>query len=235
MKIQDLTREQLELLNTDFGDELEKQAEAIVDEEYEKLAELEGHAEDLYNYGAELAMQKIAEMEANYKEGDKEKEKEGEDEDEEEEEEEKQASAMGNFILEGYWNTMMEKGAEYYNDQNIYLEELVKEAGMDKVAAGAMRAALYKAMQGAKKSYRRAMPKVKEKASEYADKAKEALKGRYGAGTKGRRYLAMAGVKNKTQRKALGRAAKTYAPELAGLGVAGAAGGALAYNRNKNK
>ncbi len=128
MNLSDLTREELLLINTDFGEEIEKQASAIVDDEYEKIAEVEAVAENCYNYGAELAMQKIAEMEANYAEK-KEKKKEGkEDEDEDEKDEEKTASATGNFITEGYWNTLMEKGAEYYNDENIYIEELCKEA-----------------------------------------------------------------------------------------------------------
>lgn len=135
MKLQDLTRDQLELLNTDFGEELEKQAEAIVDEEAEKLAEVQDQAQALYDYGAELAMQKIAEMEQKYKEGEDKEEDEEEDEEEgEDKEEEKTASAMGKFILEGYWETMMEKGAEFYGDERIYLEELVKEGGLGEAA-----------------------------------------------------------------------------------------------------
>lgn len=144
MELKDLTKEQLVLINTDFGEDLEKQASAHVDAEYEKIAELSDVADSCYSYGAELAMQKIAEMEANYaeKEEGKEEGKEGKKEKKEEkkeEEAEKTASAMGNFILEGYWNTMMEKGAEFYEgDKGIYLEELCKEAGIDKEAANMM-------------------------------------------------------------------------------------------------
>lgn len=130
MNLKDLTREELMLLNTDFGEEIEKQASAIVENESEKLAEVSEIADSCFDYGAELAMSKIAEMETNYaaKKGKEEEDDDEEDEDEEKEEE-KTASAMGNFILEGYWNTMMEKGAEYYGDKDIYLEELCKEAG----------------------------------------------------------------------------------------------------------
>lgn len=140
MNLKDLTKEQLLLLNTDFGPELEKQASAIVAEQQVKIAELQEVAASCMAYGEELAMNKIAEMEARYRqklaqEEGSEEEKKGlekkESEKEEEDsssEEEKTATAMGNFILEGYWKTLMEKGAEYYGDKNIYIEELVKEA-----------------------------------------------------------------------------------------------------------
>jgi len=132
MNLSDLTRDELLLVNTDFGSEIEKVASEIANEEFEKDAEVEGVADSCLVYGAELAMQKIAEMEEKHK---KAKEEGEEDEEEEEkEEEEKTADAMGNFILEGYWNTMMEKGAEFYGDENIYIEELCKEAGKAKQA-----------------------------------------------------------------------------------------------------
>ena len=140
--MKDLTREQLLLLNTDFGEEIEKQASAEVEDEMGKMAELEDVASSCMAYGSELAMQKIAEMEQNHQEkvAAEEEDKKGlekkEDEDDEEEEkseEEKNASAMGDFILEGYWNTMLEKGAEYYGDNSIYIEELCKEAKLGKV------------------------------------------------------------------------------------------------------
>lgn len=128
LKIQDLSREELLILNANIDEDLMKVARAEVAEEMSKVAELQDMAADCYNYGAELAMQKIAEMEENAKEEAKEDES-AEGEKKEEKEEEKTASAMGKFILEGYWNTMMEKGAEYHKDQGIYIEELIKEAG----------------------------------------------------------------------------------------------------------
>ncbi len=62
----ELSKEQLMLLNTEFPADIEKQAEAIVNQEMQKVAELEEVATGCYNYGAELAMAKIAEMEAKH-------------------------------------------------------------------------------------------------------------------------------------------------------------------------
>ena len=135
------------LLNTEFPEEIEKQAAAVVDYEYEKIAELEKTAAACMAYGEELAMSKIAELEATHQEKvameeeekkDKmkglEKKEDKEEEESEEEEAEKNAAAMGNFILEGYLGTLMEKGAEFYGDKNIYVEELCKDAGFDLLA-----------------------------------------------------------------------------------------------------
>jgi hypothetical protein len=130
MNMNELSREQLMLLNTQFPAGIEKQAEAIIEAEMSKVAELEEVANGCYEYGAELAMAKIAEMEAKHEA----KESGKEEEEEEGSEKKAEADAMGNFILEGYWNTMMEKGAEFYGDESIYLEELCKEAGLDKLA-----------------------------------------------------------------------------------------------------
>lgn len=164
MKLTDLTREQLLLINTNFGPALEKQAAAIVNNEFGKVAEMQNVAESLVTYGAELAMQKIAEMEEKYQEGATESEEGDEEsasaeEGASEEEEEKTASAMGNFILEGYWNTMLEKGAEYYGRQNahIYIEELCKQAGVSQIAKKAV-----KAVKGAAKKTKKVVkPAVK--------------------------------------------------------------------------
>jgi len=172
MNLSDLTREELLLINTDFGEELEKTASSIVEEETEKIAEMEEVAGSCYNYGTELAMQKIAEMEAAYK---NKKESEEEEEEEDKDEGEKTASAMGNFILEGYWNTMMEKGAEYYGDENIYLEELCKEAGADKAAKSLISKMIQHGRIGAKKSGR-AIKKGWEGTKEYGRKGWEGAK-----------------------------------------------------------
>lgn len=215
MKLTDLTREQLVLINTDFGEELEKQASAEVDAEYEKLAESEEVAESCYNYGAELAMQKIAAMEEEAKKKEEKKEEE-EGEEEEEKEEEKTASAMGNFILEGYWNTMMEKGAEFYGDDSIYLEELCKEAGIANKAKDAAKSAL-----GYVKSYGQ---NVKNRALT----AKMYAKGAFTPGVGGLK-------KNlKTRAGLLGSAAKKVAPEAA-VGAAAVGAGAYGLSKKKNK
>jgi hypothetical protein len=159
MNLNELSREQLLLLNTDFGSELEKQAEALVDSEVEKIAELQEQASELYNYGAQLAMQKIAEMEENYKhEEDESKDKEEGEEEEKKEEEEKTAAGTGSYILTGFWDTLMEKGAEYYGDQNIYLEELVKQTGFDKIAANVKNVLKGVAKKTTKKAPKREAP-----------------------------------------------------------------------------
>jgi len=108
-----LTQRQEQLLNTDFGADMEKRAHEIV--------EMEKVASDCITYGYELAMQKIAELE--------EKAAKGEDEKEEEKEEEKTAAAMGQIILDSYWSTLMEKGAEFYGDSDIYIDKMA--AGVD--------------------------------------------------------------------------------------------------------
>lgn len=178
------------LLNTRFPAEIEKKASAIVANENTKIAHLEEVASACMAYGAELAMQKIAEMEQKHQEKiaeeaeeeskglDKAEEKE---EEEEESEEEKNAAAMGQFILEGYWNTLMEKGAEYYGDKNIYVEELCKEASkqlsmIDKAVRGA-KAMGKKVMSKGEK----AMAKGKEVAKSTGAHLKK-HKGAYGAG-----------------------------------------------------
>ena len=224
MNATDLTRDELILLNTNFGEELEKQARAIAADENVKLAEVEGEAENLFNYGAELAMQKIAEMEMKYKEGDKKYDKDSEEykkmekEKGEKSDSEKTASAMGKFILEGYWDTMMEKGAEYYGDKNVYLEELVKEAKYGKVM-----------------SYLKGMgSKAKDVAGKASVKGKEMygkhMAPRYqAAGEAGRKAMGK-GLSAKERARYLGMAAKKTAPELA-VGAAGA--GAYGLSRKK--
>ena len=163
-RMSDLSREELLILNTNYDEGIMKEARAAVYEELEKVAELEGVAEESYNFGADLAMQKIAEMEEKAKK----KEEKDDDEDEDEDESEKTASAMGKFILEGYWNTMMEKGAEYYGKEHsqIYLEELVKEAKLQNIGKAAKKY-YKKGMSQAKKG----LKKGKQEAKKHVGKA----------------------------------------------------------------
>lgn len=183
MKLSDLSKEQLMLLNTRFPAEIEKKASAIVANEQTKIAHLEEVASACMAYGAELAMQKIAEMEQKHQEkiAQEEEESKGldkaeekEEEEEESSEEEKNAAAMGQFILEGYWNTLMEKGAEYYGDKNIYVEELCKEAAKQL-------SMIDKAVRGAKAMGMKAMKKGKQVAKATTEHVKK-NKGAYGAG-----------------------------------------------------
>jgi hypothetical protein len=168
MNMNELSREQLMLLNTEFPADIEKQAEAIVNEEMSKVAELEEVANGCYNYGAELAMAKIAEMEQKHEAKESEEEEtdeEGAPKKKKELEKDAEADAMGNFILEGYWNTMMEKGAEFYGDSDIYLEELCKEAEFDKLAAKVAPGLFATVKKDAKKHFETGKAKVKEYAS----------------------------------------------------------------------
>ena len=243
MKLSDLTREELLLINTDFGEEIEKTASAVVEEEFDKIAASEEVAESCYTYGTELAMEKIAEMEANYEEGEKKdsedskdgKNKKGKKEEGKEGEAEKTASAMGNFILEGYWATMMEKGAEYYGDDDIYLEELCKEAGASKHVGKVL-----KFLKGKGESAVTHAANLKEiarhSAKDIYSGGKQALKG-HKAFKKGktlnqinRGYITRAGGLNKIK-----GGLQTGAPLM--LGTAGIAGtaGALDYGLSRNK
>ena len=235
MKLQDLTREQLMLLNTDFGEELEKQAAAYVEDESYEYDELEKTASSLLNYGAELAMEKIAEMEAKADEEKEEKEKKpiglekAEEPKKEEGEGEKTAAAMGNLVLEGYWDTLMEKGAEYYGDPAIYVEELIKEAGMPDFVT-------------------KNWGKARELASKAGGKIKDAythqkggFKGMYEGGkkavvgTKDQAGKMIAGSRGEG-RKQLGRGMLTASPTLGAAALAaGGTGYALSGNKKKKK
>ena len=136
-----VTPEEAELLRKQFPPEIEKWAAAQVAQE----ADLEKTASACVNYGAELAMSKIAQMEGEaakspeQKEDEKKKE-EAKKTDEEKAEEaraetmNKEAQAMGAFILRGYLDTMLEKSAEIYNgDKTVYIDELCKEAGINEM------------------------------------------------------------------------------------------------------
>jgi hypothetical protein len=112
MNINDLTEDQaIELLNTDFGPELEKQASAIVE------------AEEYVEYGQQLALEKIAAMEEAYsadniKDADYDQEKIA------------SADIISECIQQGFVETMMKMGSANYDDELIYLEEMAKEAGI---------------------------------------------------------------------------------------------------------
>lgn len=115
MDINNLTeQEAIELLNTDFGADMEKQAAAIVE------------AEEYIEYGQELALEKIAQMEANYEDG-------------QEYDQEKVASAdeASEYIQQGFVEAMMKLGEANYGDELIYLEEMAKEANKVTDAFGA--------------------------------------------------------------------------------------------------
>jgi len=137
-RVKVVTPEQAALLNADIPEEMMKVARARVDQE----SQLEKVASSCVHYGAELAMQKIAEMEAEAGKSEEDKKKEqaameaamsAEDKAEEKaaKETEKEAQAMGRFILQGYMNTMLEKSAQVYGDASVYIDELCKENGVN--------------------------------------------------------------------------------------------------------
>jgi len=107
-----LNQRQHQLLNTDFGSDMEKRAHEIVG--------MEKVASECMSYGYDLAMQKIAELE--------EKASKSEEEQEEEKEEEKTASAMGQIIMDAYWDTLLTKGAEFYGNSDIYIDKIAEGA-----------------------------------------------------------------------------------------------------------
>ncbi|RLA62736.1 MAG: hypothetical protein DRQ88_13320 [Epsilonproteobacteria bacterium] len=160
---------------------------------------LEKLASDCVDYGRELAEADIQAMEEFSKYA------EEEDDDEDEEEEEKTAAATGEIIADAYWNCLMEKGAEFYGDPDIYIEELQKHAGVKEVGS-----AVYK---GGKKA------------------VKKFWGGTKGVGAGLKELGGNLGNKNARKRayKTIGAGAKKMGPGLA-LG----AGGAAAYQAGKH-
>lgn len=115
VKYEDLSPKDQELLNTDFGDEIEKQA-----------AEKVAMAQDLYAAGFQkLAAESADEMD----EADKEEKKEEESKPEKklDEEEKKEASARGAFIAKGYIDGLKKLGSDRHGDENHYLYPFLAE------------------------------------------------------------------------------------------------------------
>lgn len=220
MDINNLTeQEAIELLNTDFGPDMEKQAAAIVE------------AEEYIEYGQELALEKIAQMEASYEEV-------------EEYGQEKIASAdeASEYIQQGFVEAMMKLGQANYNDELIYLEEMAKEAGKTQEAIDFARAYGAKAGKGisnaaskAKKSVKDATKAVK---SHYTDPGMKRdlsylLKGKKGAMDSAIDRLKMKGAAPGSRGEAAKRLAKHYKYELGGAGALGAGTAAYKYNKRE--
>lgn len=218
MNINELTEnEALELLNTDFGEDMEKQASAIVE------------AEEYYEYGSEMAKEAAANLEANYAE-------QGESY---EYGEEKLAAAdqASELIQEGFVSELMKLGEANYGDPMIYLEEMAKEAGLASDIGNAFKKSYKGSVQGVKDFYN---PRVlKEKNIRAAlDKVKaDAIKGGFSA-KKTKQYITKA-TKRMDKSKYSGQAAKTVRNRIrgtqaaAGLGLLGT-GGYGAYKLSNN-
>ena len=113
MNINDLTQDEaLELLNTDFGVEMEKEASAIVE------------AEEYVEYGIEMAKEAAVNLEENYYA------EESYSDDSYESEKIAQADYASELIQEGFVSELMKLGEATYGDPMIYLEEMAKEAGV---------------------------------------------------------------------------------------------------------
>lgn len=136
-----LSAEQKQLLETDFGSDLEKFAE-------EKLAA----CENCYDYGfSKIATEVANDLDAMYKaaeedekkEEKEEKEEEGEDkgekkEDMEDKEYEKAAAELGSFIERGMFDGLRKLGSERHGSEVAYLEPLILQKVAEELFVGAV-------------------------------------------------------------------------------------------------
>jgi hypothetical protein len=146
------TQEQINLANTDFGEEIEKvaaaKAEAIT---------------NMYNYGFnEYAVKVAAEHDAE--EEKKKKKEDGEEDEEMDGESEKAAAELGAFAERGFFEGLAKLGQERHGNPDHYILPLV----LEKVAADAKATFLQRLTQGAKN--------VGAKAKEYGGKAVQSTK-----------------------------------------------------------
>lgn len=130
MRYEDLTAEDQELVNTDFGD-FDKEAS-------EKLAE----ANEVYAYGQEQGLAVADQMdEAMAKFASEDEEDKEEDKEEElDEESEKKAAELGAFIERGFFDELTKLGSERHDDPTYYyypyMEEKVAQMGAEEKVAG---------------------------------------------------------------------------------------------------
>lgn len=118
-----LTAQQQELVNTDFGEEIEKMA-----------AERVGACQEAYAYGFNKLAKDIAD--AKDEADKKEEKKEDKEEEKMDEESEKAAAELGAFIERGTFDSLRKLGSERHGDEMHYIAPFVEE----KIAAdfGAM-------------------------------------------------------------------------------------------------
>lgn len=159
MKFEELSKEDQELVNTDFGADLEKQAA-------EEIAE----AVELYNMGFEkLAAEDVKAVEEEEKK--KEEEEENDPVNKLTEGQKKEASAKGAFIAKGYLDGLMEKGASLHQDPYHYLypalEEILVKEGADASKAKGIMEAVKGHYSKAKDAVKKAVKTVKDKSDAY--------------------------------------------------------------------
>lgn len=132
MNIEDLTPEERALIDIDFGEEIEKQASAYVDE----LEESQSDYSDLIEYGEDLGIKIAESLEEKYEEG----KDEGKTKEEKEKEKmHKEASEAAYILCDQVVGTLQKLGEAHYGDSRIYLEEMAKQAGKKQVADSIMK------------------------------------------------------------------------------------------------
>ena len=162
MRYEDLSQEDQELVNMDFGD-LEKEAQ-------EKLAE----ANEVYAYGQEQAHLVADQMdEAMAKFASDDNDEDDDEEEELDEESEKKAAELGAFIERGMFDELTKLGSERHGDAMYYyypyMEEKVAQIGAEEKLAG------WKEEVG--KKLTQAGKYVKEKAGKGWEKTKDYHRG----------------------------------------------------------
>ena len=158
MRFEELSAKDQELLNTDLGDELEKEAA-------EKVAAVN----EVYAYGCGQGEAIAAQIDDMIKLAEEE-EKEDEEEEEEEEEEksassiefEKTAAELGSFIERGIFDTLTKLGSENHGDPMYYYYPYIEEKVAAKAAAKAVSGMWDKLVKGVKKYHKGAVKDIKK-------------------------------------------------------------------------
>jgi len=206
MRVEDLSMEDLELLNTDLGD-------------FDKIAADEvSLANEMYETGFSKLATETADhldevMMAQKEAAEKEKE---EEEEEEDKETEKKASDLSAFIERGFFDGLMKIGSERHGDEMHYLYPFIEEKIAGKAAAKAAEGALSKFWKSTKGKVSEGVSSAKDVASKgYAaakdkgGKAVDAVKG-YHTGAYGQASKGVKGLKS-----AYNAPAKTKAEQAA--------------------
>lgn len=224
MRFEELSPEDQKLLQTDLG-------------EFDKLAQEEvATAQELYTVGFEKLASETADFLDEMYAMNKKAEEEEKEEEEKDEEHEKKASEYASFIERGYFDGLMEKGAERHDDPMFYLYPFLEE----KIAAKASEGAISKLWKGIKGYHSRAGKQVAEGAQEFKDAwRKKSFQEEAGSAGKTRRaagkgmpedgYSYLRALKNM-----LAGSGKLVAP-YAAAGGAGYAGKKVYDEKKKNK
>lgn len=160
-----------QILNMNFSESIEKQASQIADEiiqeeNFEKIASF------YCDYGVARAEADIAKLafarfektasaeEQEEKEEEEEKEKE-KDLSESDKETVKEASLYADFILDGYFDRLANRGESDFNNPGHYFDLLAKHAG---VGGGALQNIYFNSKNGLKEKFKNRLRSIKNKA-----------------------------------------------------------------------